>query len=394
VVDTVVDANTILGTDLDDLVDAQLPDHIDDLIALRNQVDAQLLDAVGAWDDRQLWAADGAANGRQSLAGHYLSRQEASSLLRTSRYLRHTNLVADAVRDGRLSVSQGRILARLRTERVADAFDRDEELLVNESEALTVDETDRLARFWKANADSDGPEPDNDRDRLHLSPLPDEWKMDGYFSGENGALLNSVLNQVMDEEYRAEEADGIPHRGADERRAAALIEIFRRATAADDRKPAAQPLLIIKADLDALEARAGRAAATDDGAVVTGEALRRLACDARISRVITNGASEILDVGRESRTATAAQRRALLVRDGGCIFPRCDRPPGWCEAHHIEWWDDGGTTDLDNLCLLCSYHHHQIHKGNFNAARNPDGTITFTRRDGTTVGPRVLAGVF
>jgi hypothetical protein len=389
-----VDANDILATELDDLVDAQLPDHIDDLIRLRNQVDAKLLDAAGAWDDRQLWAADGAANGRQGLAGHYLSRQEAASLINSARRLRRTNLVHEAVRDGRLSVSQGRILARLRNERVAEDFDRDEELLVKEAEALTVDQTDRLARFWKANADSDGAEPDYDRDRLHLSPLPDEWKVGGYFSSENGALLNSVLNQIMDEIYHAEEADGLPHSTAEERRAAALLEMARRATAADDHKPSARPLLIIKADLEALEAKAGRAAITDDGTVITGEALRRLACDARISRVITDGPSEILDVGRESRTATAAQRRALLVRDGGCVFPGCDRPPGWCEAHHIRWWDDGGTTDLDNLCLLCSYHHHQIHKGNFNATRNPDGTITFTRRDGTIVGPRILAGVF
>lgn len=389
-----VDANAILVTELDDLVDAQLPDHIDDLIRLRDRVDAQLLDAVGAWDDRQLWAADGAANGRQSLAGQYLSRQEAAGLINTARRIRRTKLVLEALRDGRISVSKARLLARLRNERVAETFDRDEELLVKEARPLTVDQTDRLARFWKANADADGAEPDYGRDRVHLSPLPDEWKLGGYFSGENGAVLNSVLNQIMDEIYRAEEAAGIPHSTAEERRAAAMLEMARRATAADDRKPAAQPLLIIKVDLEALEARAGRAAITTDGTVISGEVLRRLACDARISRVITDGPSEILDVGRESRTATAAQRRALLVRDGGCIFPGCDRPPGWCEAHHIEWWDDGGSTDLDNLCLLCSHHHHQIHKGNFNATRDPDGTITFTRRDGTNVGPRALAGVF
>ena len=89
--------------------------------------------------------------------------------------------------------------------------------------------------------------------------------------------------------------------------------------------------------------------------------LRRIACDARIARVITDGRSQPLDVGRAIRTVTAAQWRALVARDGGCTHPGCDRPPGWCEAHHIEHWADGGTTTLDNLKLYCDRHHRDAH---------------------------------
>jgi hypothetical protein len=194
-----VDATAVLETELADLVDEQLPDHIADLVRLRDRVDACLLEAVGEWDDKRIWASEGTANGRQWLAGHELSRQEAGSILRAARQLRRTDRVAEAVKSGRLSVSQGRILARLRNERTAEVFDRDEDILVSQAEPLSVDHTDRVARFWKANADSSGPEPDDDNERLYLSPLPNGWRVDGHLPAESGALVNSVLHQIMDE---------------------------------------------------------------------------------------------------------------------------------------------------------------------------------------------------
>jgi hypothetical protein len=70
-----------------------------------------------------------------------------------------------------------------------------------------------------------------------------------------------------------------------------------------------------------------------------------------------------LEVGRATRVVAAAQRAALAVRDGGCRFPGCDRPPAWCEAHHLRHWVHGGTTDLGNLVLLCRAHHRAVHEG-------------------------------
>ena len=79
--------------------------------------------------------------------------------------------------------------------------------------------------------------------------------------------------------------------------------------------------------------------------------------------------SEVLDVGRARRLATPAQRAALRVRDRGCVFPGCDRPSEWCQAHHLVPFEDGGATDLDNLCLLCSHHHHLVHEGGWSLER-------------------------
>ncbi|MPZ89493.1 MAG: HNH endonuclease, partial [Nitriliruptorales bacterium] len=92
--------------------------------------------------------------------------------------------------------------------------------------------------------------------------------------------------------------------------------------------------------------------------------------DAGVVRVITTGASQPLDVGRETRVVSAAQRRALAVRDGGCVG--CHAPAVWCEAHHVRHWLDGGPTDLDNLLLACAGCHRDIHDRGWEPVRGPD----------------------
>ena len=89
--------------------------------------------------------------------------------------------------------------------------------------------------------------------------------------------------------------------------------------------------------------------------------LRRITCDCSISRVITDGPSRVLDVGRATRSIPPAIRRALVARDRHCRAPGCDRPPAWCDGHHIRHWEDGGPTSLDNLVLLCRRHHREMH---------------------------------
>ncbi|MBN3496321.1 HNH endonuclease signature motif containing protein, partial [Arthrobacter pascens] len=70
----------------------------------------------------------------------------------------------------------------------------------------------------------------------------------------------------------------------------------------------------------------------------------------------------ILDIGRTTRIFPPHIRKALTARDQGCAFPNCTIPAPWCEAHHITYWSHGGTTGTDNGTLLCSHHHHLIHK--------------------------------
>jgi hypothetical protein len=142
---------------------------------------------------------------------------------------------------------------------------------------------------------------------------------------------------------------------------------------------------VVTVDLDALRGHGGRAKLEDAGPI-TPETARRLACEANETRVITGPSSEPLDVGRRTKVVPAPLRRAVAVRDRGCRFPGCERPPGWCDAHHARHWADGGETSLANLVLLCRPHHRAIHRGF--GVQMVDGSPKFSRPDGTTLDER------
>ncbi|MEO3932246.1 DUF222 domain-containing protein [Micrococcaceae bacterium Sec7.4] len=95
---------------------------------------------------------------------------------------------------------------------------------------------------------------------------------------------------------------------------------------------------------------------------VTASTVRKIACDADIIPVLLGSAGQVLDIGRTTRVFPPHIRKALTARDGGCAFPGCTIPAPWCEAHHITYWSRGGTTGTENGVLLCSHHHHVIHK--------------------------------
>ena len=105
---------------------------------------------------------------------------------------------------------------------------------------------------------------------------------------------------------------------------------------------------------------------------LTDTAVRRLACDAEITRVVVDPPSQPLDVGRATRTVPSQLRNALIVRDRGCVAEGCDRPPAWTEAHHVVHWAEGGNTALDNLVLLCRTHHRKVHDAGWEFSRIGD----------------------
>lgn len=131
--------------------------------------------------------------------------------------------------------------------------------------------------------------------------------------------------------------------------------------------------IVITLDYNTLQTGAGEAA-LDTGIAMSIGQLRRLACNARLIPAVLNGPSAVLDIGLARRLFTPYQRIALALRDRGCIWPGCDRPPASCEAHHITWWSRSGPTDIANGCLLCTHHHHLIHSRQGWAVRMaPDG---------------------
>jgi hypothetical protein len=266
---------------------------------------------------------------------------------------------------GELDLDRVRRLAALR-EVDETLFQRDEQILVDTAERLSGRNLRRAFDYWKQAADHAGAIRDaeraHQRRRLSVSQVFDGMvRLDGDLAAEDGEVVITALRSLTDSAGR--DTDDI--RTPVQRRADALVEICRDYLDHGDTPVSGgeKPHITVTVSLEALEGQAGRPCEMDETGVITPEAARRIACDAGVSRVVTRGDSEILDIGRRTRTVPAATRRALVVRDGGCIVAECDRPHRWCDAHHVRHWVDGGPTDLDNLMLLCRRHHRMVHTG-------------------------------
>lgn len=380
-----MDVAELWEVDPDSLTDAELSALVQQLDAQRSRVEVAMARAVAAWDARMVWANDGATSGTAWLASRCeLSRGSAATLVRTARRLRLMPLTEAAAGRGELGGAKVVLLANAagRSETAAKAFERDEEMLVTHAHELTVDQTAQFLRHWLLRADPDGGRGDanGDGDRLHVSTTFDgATALDGMYTSEDGAVIKAAVDAEYERLWRAErESDGLT-RTAAQRRAAALAEMIRRAVGAER----GRPTLSVTISLDDLVSGVGPAAVDATGEPLHPATVRRMACDASIIPVVLGGSGEVLDYGRARRTVSTTQRRALTLRDRGCVFPGCDRPPGWCEGHHIVPWPAGGTTDLANLALLCNHHHKAMHEGGWAMARAPDGSLSFARPDGT-----------
>ena len=193
-----------------------------------------------------------------------------------------------------------------------------------------------------------------------------------------------------------------PHPGDDrtpaQRRADALVTMAELALRAG-RLPVTggvKPHVTVIVRADTLRGQPGAPAADYPfGATTSAEWARRFGCDATVSRIVTGAASEVLDAGRATRTFTAAQTRAIVARDRHCIWPGCDTPPGWCDAHHIHHWADGGATSVDNGALVCGRHHDRVHQHGHAIVKHPTGRYTVNLTPGSDPrwkGPRQRAG--
>ncbi len=214
------------------------------------------------------------------------------------------------------------------------------------------------------------------RDRaLSWSPFHDgtgRERLTGVFGAEDAATIKAALEALT------QPAGPDDTRTAAQRRADALTDVCRYSLASgdlpDDGGDAAK--VVVTINFDALAAGVG-AGVLDNGVSLTPEAVRRLACHAGIVPAVLGSRSVPIDLGKARRLFTGAARRALVLRDRGCAFPGCDRPPKWTEGHHIVHWSRGGRTDLRNGVLLCGHHHRVIHQGEWKVRIAADGLPEF-----------------
>ena len=205
------------------------------------------------------------------------------------------------------------------------------------------------------------------------------FRLRGELDDELGATLLTALDPLA--APRPSDAAGRDLRTVEHRYADALADLLQIALTAGKLPTSggARPTLVITAPLAALQGQLASAGGDLRWAgPVSGETVRRLACDAGIIPVVLGAAGEPLDVGRLSYPVTMAIRRALEARDQGCAFPGCERPPTWCAAHHIWHWEDGGPTSVDNTVLLCERHHIVVHHQGWTVRIAENGMPEFT----------------
>ncbi|MFJ2084738.1 DUF222 domain-containing protein [Micromonospora chokoriensis] len=212
------------------------------------------------------------------------------------------------------------------------------------------------------------------RDRhLTISEQTDgRLRLTGILDAETAGLLRAAIDPLS--------APSGPDdtRCAGQRRHDALADICRLALRTGDLpEHGGDPAqIVVTTDYDTLTRHLGTGA-LDIGLHLTPDTVRRLACDATILPAVLGSTGQVLDVGRQRRLVTGALRRALVLRDGGCAFPGCDRPPRWCAAHHIHHWADGGPTNLTNAVLLCGHHHRHIHHSEWTVRLGDNGNPEF-----------------
>ena len=294
-----------------------------------------------------------------------------------------------ALASGRVSSSAVRMLVAAREDH-PDGFAAGEAGLVEAAEMTSPHELAQVVRRWAEDADpgDSADRAERLRERRRLRVFPDAFGMvrvDGELDPETGETVMTALRAIRDADARGAGFDG---RTAEQRAADALGELSRQWLDRTDRPQVAgeRPHLTLTVGLDALRGRRGRAGDLAHGTAPTVAMARRLACDAAVIPVVMGGASEPLDIGRKTPVIPPAMRRAVVLRDGHCRFPGCDRPQAWCDAHHIVHWADGGVTALANLVLLCRAHHRAVHEGL--GIQVTAGGLIFRRADRSVVEDR------
>jgi hypothetical protein len=351
------------------------------VLALRDRLDARISDAVADCDRAGLWEHDGATSMTAWLTHHTrMPRPRAAATTVRARKLAQLPVTAGAWRDGVLSSGQvDAITANLDPHTVA-LFADHEAAMVPTLVDLSVRDVATAMAAWRecATADRDPkPEPAH---TLHLSrTLGGRWRLDANLGAEGGELLSTALRLAQ-----TADAEGEPARTAATRRADALGDICRHFLDHQHTRRGGRhrPHLNLVLDIERYQALAAAGATSIDGTSLDRATLERLLCDAALHRVLTQGRSAIVDYGRATRIIPAPLYNALVVRDRHCRFPGCDRPAEWCEGHHVRPWLYGGPTNLSNLVLLCSRHHHLLHRPRWHTKLLPDNTLEVTDPQG------------
>ena len=375
-------------------------EHLEDQITeLAAHIDAamfRLLELLREYDECEGWGGKGLIS-----CAHWLNWKcgidlgTAREKVRVAHALKDLPQISQEFRHGRVSYSKVRAMTRVATP-------KNEDYLLMIARHGTAVHVERLVRNYRKVERIEGLDRENTRHaqrELHWY-VDDEgyWVLRGRLTAEQGALVQAVLEQAMEEDFR--EQQGVPAgisatQALDEihshpepialRRADALVRMAQGYSGSTDANSADRFMVHVHTDMETLKAEGtGGEAELETGGNISAETARRVSCDAGLVQWLDKADGEPLSIGRKTRTIPPAIRRALQRRDGGCRFPGCTCSR-FVDAHHIQHWADGGETSVENLVLLCRHHHRLVHEGGFGICTSTLGMIEFTNPAGEVI---------
>lgn len=350
----------LAGEDLDAVFDDELGVSVAEIHDTIERLSAERARRIAEADRRELHRSFGHPSTASWLAERCrLSWRHARGMVAMAGALSEIPLTAASYSGGEIDSVRVRHLVAAHNAH-PDTYARDEALLLDVASTLTPHELRRAIEYWRQNLDHAAALGDTHRmhslRRLHVSlTFAGMARIDGNADPESATIIDAALRSITEPWAKAGN-----ERSPAQRRLDAFVDICRAHLDHGDTPVIGgeRPHISVIVDWRTLAGTVGTVGELDDGTVLHPETIRRLACDAVVTRIVTGPDSQPLDVGR----ATRAIPRALVARDRGCTWKGCDRPASWCDAHHIIHWADGGVTAIYNLILLCRYHHRWVHE--------------------------------
>lgn len=354
--------------------------------------------AVAAWEQqaaalaltaRQLEVAgafgyDGTVSMKAWMRNHLrMTDQRANELLATGRFLDKHQHFASAALSGALSGSQISVAHRLGKSKYDEILAESEEGLVEVLSELDIRSTERAVDHWMKRADAllDDKAPQAARP----CELTYNTTMDDVTHG------TFRLNEAAGTEFDKAIQNAMTHAGKDketrthaERQGDALFDIsaFFNKNHNGNERPRNLPNVTISADLSTIITDAPEGVNVDTQRPMSAACTATYLCNCRIHVILRNADGSPHSFGHTTYSVPSRLFKQVAARDGGCRFAGCDRPVKWTDAHHIQWWEHGGSTDYSNLILLCSRHHHHVHQQRIDIDLMPNGHAFFTTHDG------------
>jgi hypothetical protein len=385
-------AQALVAVDTTAATDTELMSTVLGIEAARRLLDAAQCAALAELDARgSTDLAEGMRTDRWLAHHAELPASVASARVKVGRSLRSTLPdVAEQLAEGRIGFEHARVLAEACSPRIEEPFAAAAALLAEGADGCVFDVWRREVAAFAALLDQDGPhDPGDDVTRNRLSKataLEGSHRLRAELVGLHGETVFQTIDAIADELFHRFHRDEqqcsgelrCPSRATLE--ALALVEMARRARSVDldaTTSPATDVTVVVNAE-QPTTAHTGAAVPLQDGTT------RHLRCDGRLLPIVVDSLGVPLDLGRAIRFANRAQRRAMSLRDGGCIFPGCTNPPTWCDAHHLDEWADGGRSDVTRMASLCRHHHMVVHRTGWELHAHHDGTFWFRTPQGRT----------